>query len=135
LCLTGGSIGMGLPVATGAALACPERPVVALEGDGSAMYTIQALWTQAREGLNVTNVILANRSYAILNMEMMRMGLGEPGPAAKQMLDLTRPELDFVSMGRSMGVPSSRASGADDLVAQLRHSFATAGPTLIEVVL
>ena len=66
---------------------------MALEGDGSAMYTIQALWTQAREGLNVTNVILANRSYAILNMEMMRMGLGEPGPAAKQMLDLTRPEL------------------------------------------
>jgi acetolactate synthase-1/2/3 large subunit len=135
LCLTGGSIGMGLPVATGAALACPDRAVLALEGDGSAMYTIQALWTQAREELNVTNVILANRSYAILDLEMMRMGLGAPGPVAKQMLALTRPELDFVAMGRSMGVPSSRAASADELVAQLRQSFATPGPTLIEVVL
>jgi acetolactate synthase-1/2/3 large subunit len=109
--------------------------VLALEGDGSAMYTIQALWTQAREQLNVTNVILANRSYAILDLEMMRMGLGDPGPVAKQMLALTRPELDFVAMGRSMGVPSSRAASADELVAQLRQSFATPGPTLIEVVL
>jgi acetolactate synthase-1/2/3 large subunit len=132
LCLTGGSIGMGLPVATGAALACPDRRVVALDGDGSAMYTIQALWTQAREKLNVTNVILANRSYAILNLEMLRMGLGQAGPVAKTMLDLTNPTLDFVSMGKSMGVPSSKVTHADELVAALHRSYATPGPTLIE---
>jgi acetolactate synthase-1/2/3 large subunit len=135
LCLTGGSIGMGLPAATGAALACPDRRVIALEGDGSAMYTIQALWTQAREQLKVTNVILSNRSYAILNLEMLRMGLGVPGPVAKQMLDLTRPTLDFVAMGQSMGVPSCRVSRADELVKELRRSLAAEGPTLIEAVL
>jgi|CZKU01.1.fsa_nt_gi acetolactate synthase-1/2/3 large subunit len=135
LCLTGGSIGMGLPVATGAALACPDRRVIALDGDGSAMYTIQALWTQAREKLNITNVILANRSYAILNLEMMRMGLGQPGPVAKQMLDLTNPALDFVSMGKSMGVPSCRVTTADALVDELRRSYATEGPTLIEALI
>jgi acetolactate synthase I/II/III large subunit len=132
LCLTGGSIGMGLPAATGAALACPDRRVVALDGDGSAMYTIQALWTQAREKLDVTNVILANRPYAILNLEMLRMGLGQAGPVAKQMLDLTNPTLDFVSMGKGMGVPSCRVTGAAELVAELRRSFATPGPSLIE---
>jgi acetolactate synthase-1/2/3 large subunit len=132
LCLTGGSIGMGLPAATGAALACPDRRVVALDGDGSAMYTIQALWTQAREKLNVTNVILANRSYAILNLEMLRMGLGQAGPVAKQMLDLTNPTMDFASMGKGMGVPSCRVTSADQLVAELRRSFATPGPSLIE---
>ncbi len=135
LCLTGGSIGMGLPAATGAALACPDRRVIALEGDGSAMYTIQALWTQAREQLKVTNLILSNRSYAILNLEMLRMGLGAPGPVAKQMLDLTRPALDFVAMGQSMGVPSCRVARADELVKELRRSLAAEGPTLIEAVL
>jgi acetolactate synthase-1/2/3 large subunit len=135
LCLTGGSIGMGLPVATGAALACRDRRVICLDGDGSAMYTIQALWTQARERLNVTNVILANHSYAILNLEMMRMGLGQPGPVAKQMLDLTNPALDFVAAGKSMGVPSCRVATADQLVAELRRSHATEGPSLIEAVI
>ncbi len=135
LCLTGGAIGMGLPAATGAALACPDRRVLAIEGDGSAMYTIQALWTQAREGLDVTNVILANRSYAILNVEMTRMGLGRPGPVAKRMLELTPPEIDFVAIGRSMGVPSCQTRTADDLARQLRRSYATRGPTLIEAVL
>jgi acetolactate synthase-1/2/3 large subunit len=134
LCLTGGSIGMGLPAATGAALACPDRRVVALEADGSAMYTIQALWTQAREQLKITNVILANRSYAILKLEMLRMGLGEAGPIAKRMLDLTPPVLDFVAMGQSMGVPSCRVTQADELVNQLRRSLASDGPTLIEAV-
>jgi acetolactate synthase-1/2/3 large subunit len=135
LCLTGGSIGMGLPVATGAALACRDRRVVCLDGDGSAMYTIQALWTQARERLEVTNVILANRSYAILNLEMMRMGLGQPGPVAKQMLDLTNPTLDFVAAAKAMGVPACRVTTAGELVAELRRSYATEGPTLIEAVI
>jgi acetolactate synthase-1/2/3 large subunit len=132
LCLTGGSIGMGLPAAVGAALACPDRRVLALEGDGSAMYTIQALWTQAREGLHVTNVILSNRSYAILNLEMMRMGLGEAGPVAKQMLAIAPPVIDFVAMGRSMGVPSVAVRTADELARELARSFATPGPALIE---
>jgi len=135
LCLTGGSIGQGLPAAVGAALACPDRRVFCLEGDGSAMYTIQALWTMAREQLNVTTVILANRSYAILNLEMMRMGLGDPGPVARQMLDLNNPAMDFVAMGKSMGVPSFRAETAEQLVDQLRRSVATPGPTLIEAML
>jgi acetolactate synthase I/II/III large subunit len=135
LCLTGGSIGIALPAATGAALACPDRRVIALEGDGSAMYTIQALWTQAREQLNVTNVILANRSYAILNMEMMRMELPPAGPVAKRMLDLDNPNLDFVGMGRAMGVPSVRVTRADELVTELRRSLENSGPTLIEAVI
>jgi acetolactate synthase-1/2/3 large subunit len=135
LCLTGGSIGMGLPAATGAALACPDRRVLAVEGDGSAMYTIQALWTQAREQLSVTNLILANRSYAILNIEMMRMELPPAGPVAKQMLTLTPPPLDFVAIGKSMGVPSSRVTSADELVVELRRSIATQGPSLIEAIL
>jgi acetolactate synthase-1/2/3 large subunit len=135
LCLTGGSIGMGLPAATGAALACRDRRVLCLDGDGSAMYTIQALWTQARERLDVTNVILANHSYAILNLEMMRMGLGQPGPVAKQMLDLTNPTLDFVAAGKSMGVPSVRVTTAAELAAELKKSYATPGPSLIEAVI
>jgi acetolactate synthase-1/2/3 large subunit len=135
LTLTGGSIGMGLPAATGAAIACPERRVLALDGDGSAMYTLQALWTQAREQLRVTNVILANRSYAILNLEMLRMGLGTPGPVAKRMLDLTNPALDFVAAAQSMGVPATRVTTADELVSALRRSFEAEGPTLIEAVM
>ena len=91
LTLTGGAIGQGLPVATGAAVAAPERPVLCLEADGSAMYTLQALWTQAREGLDVTTVVLANRSYAILNMELDRVGAEAGGPRARRLLDLTDP--------------------------------------------
>src|SRR5207248_7192023 len=113
LTLTGGSIGQGLPLATGAAAACPGRPVIALEADGSAMYTISALWTQAREGLDVTTVIFSNRSYAILNMELARVGAATPGPKALAMLDLSRPDLDFVSLARGMGVDAVRADTAE----------------------
>src|SRR5206468_6350628 len=97
LTLTGGAIGQGLPVAVGAAIAAPDRPVIALQGDGSAMYTIQSLWTMAREGLDVTAVIFNNRSYAILNIELERVGAERPGPTAKEQLDLHGPDLDFVS--------------------------------------
>ena len=103
LTLTGGAIGQGLPVATGAAVACPDRKVVALEADGSAMYTLQALWTQAREGLDVTTVIFGNRSYAILNLELSRVGAEEPGPKALDMLDISRPDLDFVALATGDG--------------------------------
>ena len=110
LALTGGSIGQGLPVATGAAVACPDRKVVCLHGDGGAMYTLQSLWTQAREKLDVTTVIFANNSYAILNVELARVGAENPGPRALSMLDLHNPELDWVSLARGMGVEATRAN-------------------------
>jgi acetolactate synthase I/II/III large subunit len=135
LTLTGGAIGIGLPMATGAAVAAPERPVLCLQADGSAMYTLQALWTQAREGLNVTTVVLSNRSYAILNMELHRVGADAGGPLARRLLDLTDPELGFCDLARGMGVPARRAERAEDLVAALEAGFATEGPSLVEVPL
>ena len=95
---TGGSIGLGLPLAIGAAVACPDRKVICLEGDGSAMYTVQALWTQAREGLNVVNLILSNRSYRILNIELQRVGAESAGARARSLLEIGRPDLDFVAL-------------------------------------
>jgi acetolactate synthase I/II/III large subunit len=134
LTLTGGAIGQGLPLATGAAVASPGRPVIALESDGSAMYTISALWTQAREGLDVTTVIFSNRSYAILGMELGRVGAEVAGDAARSLLDLTRPDLDFVSLAVGLGVPATRARTAPELAAQLRQAIAEPGPHLIEAV-
>lgn len=135
LTLSGNAIGQGLPLATGAAIACPDRPVLALEADGSAMYTIQALWTQAREGLDVTTVILDNGSYGILNIELGRVGAEADGPVARSMLDLSNPLTDFVALSESMGVPASRAETADELVEALGRSFAEDGPHLVHAVL
>ena len=134
LSLTGGSIGQGLPVATGAAVACPDRKVVALQGDGGAMYTVQALWTQARERLDVTTVIFANRSYVILNVELKRVG-AERGPKALSMLDLHDPALDWVSLARGMGVEASRAATAEEFAAQFSSAMTGRGPRLIEAVI
>jgi acetolactate synthase-1/2/3 large subunit len=135
LTLTGGAIGIGLPAATGAAVAAPDRPVLCLQADGSAMYTLQALWTQAREGLNVTTVLLANRSYAILNLELQRVGADAGGPMARRLLDLTEPDLDFVSLSQGMGVPAQRVESAEALTSAMEASFKEPGPSLIEVVL
>jgi acetolactate synthase I/II/III large subunit len=134
IALTGGAIGQGLPSAVGAAIACPDRPVLALVGDGSAMYTIQALWTMAREKLNVVAVILNNRSYAILNVELQRVGAASAGPKARSQLDLGDPALDFVQMGLGLGVPSVRATTTADFVTALERALATPGPHLIEAV-
>ena len=131
----GGSIGFGTPVATGAALACPDRPVVCMVGDGSAMYTIQSLWTQAREGLNVTTIIFANRTYQILRAEFAAMGFGEPGPQAQAMMDIDRPTLDFCALAKGMGVPALRVDTAKAFHAALANSVREPGPQLIEVVL
>jgi acetolactate synthase-1/2/3 large subunit len=128
---TGGSIGLGLPLAIGAAIACPDRKVVCLEGDGSAMYTIQALWTMAREKLDVTTVVFANRSYRILNIELMRVG-ATAGPRAKDMLDISRPELDFVALASSMGVPATRPATAEEFCRDFERAMSTPGPHLIE---
>ncbi|MEQ8484079.1 MAG: acetolactate synthase large subunit [Pseudomonadales bacterium] len=133
--LTGGAIGMGLPAAVGAAVACPDRRVVALQADGSAMYTVQSLWTMARENLDVTVILFANRKYAILQVEFMRVGVENPGPKAMSMLDLSRPDLDFVHLARGMGVPAVRATDARSFATALADSFATPGPYLIEAVL
>jgi acetolactate synthase-1/2/3 large subunit len=134
LTLTGGAIGQGLPLATGAAIASPGRSVLALEADGSAMYTISALWTHAREGLDITTIIFSNRAYAILGMELGRVGAAAAGEAARSLLDLSRPCLDFVSLARGMGIPASRARTAEDLAGQLRQALAEPGPHLIEAV-
>ena len=136
--LTGGAIGQGLPNAVGAAIACPDRPVLALVGDGSAMYTIQALWTMARERLNVTTVILNNKSYAILNVELQRVGAtgqgGGSGEKARSQLDLSNPGLDFVQLGASMGVHSVRATTAEEFNTALENALRSPGPHLIEAV-
>ncbi|HWS46430.1 MAG TPA: thiamine pyrophosphate-dependent enzyme, partial [Acidimicrobiia bacterium] len=134
LTLTGGAIGQGLPVATGAAVACPDRKVLCLEADGSAMYTIQSLWTQAREHLDVTTIIFDNRSYAILSLELSRVGARTDGHAA-DLFDLSRPPLDFVALARGMGVDAARAETADDVVRELERALAEPGPHLIDAIL
>jgi acetolactate synthase-1/2/3 large subunit len=134
LTLTGGAIGQGLPVAVGAAIACPDRPVICLASDGSSLYTIQALWTMAREDLDITTILFNNGSYAVLNMELNRVGATEGGPKARDMLDLHRPDLDFVAISTGLGVPATRATTGEELVEQLQAALATPGPHLIEAV-
>jgi acetolactate synthase I/II/III large subunit len=131
----GGSIGMGMPVATGAAVACPDRKVIALEGDGSGMYTLQALWTQAREGLDVTTLVFANRSYAILRGELANVGAGNPGRKALDMLDLGHPDLDWVGLARAMGVPGARVATMAEFNHRLAEGIAAPGPFLVEIAL
>jgi acetolactate synthase-1/2/3 large subunit len=135
LTLTGGAIGQGLPVAVGAAIACPDRPVIALQADGSALYTIQSLWTMAREQLDVTVVIFNNRSYAILNTEFARIGVTQPGPRASSQLGLGNPDLDFVALGTGLGVSSRRVDAAERLTDALEQAIADPGPHLIEAVI
>jgi len=131
----GGSIGYGLPVSIGAAIARPDRKVLALISDGSAMYTVQALWTLAREGLDVTVVIFANRAYQILRGELTNVGVQNPGPRAIDMLSLDRPELGWVDMARGMGVEAHRVEDTDALARALEDGLATPGPVLIEAVM
>ena len=133
--VTGGAIGQGLPVAVGAAIACPDRKVVALEADGSGMYTLQSLWTMARESLDITVVIFANRRYRILDVEMRRTGAGGFGAKAGDMIDIGRPDLDWVRLSEGQGVPASRVSTADEFTAAFRVAMSERGPRLIEAVL
>ncbi len=134
LTLTGGSIGQGMPVATGAAIAAPDRPVLSLEADGSALYTIQSLWTQAREQLNVTTVLINNAAYAILRMELTRTNAGRGGARAARMLDLSGPTPDFTELSTGLGVPASRVTTAEELDKALRAAYAEPGPHLIEAI-
>ena len=137
LCNTGGSIGIALPLAVGAAVACPSRKVLCLSADGSGMYTLQALWTMARQGLNVTTVVFANRDYAVLKREFSYLEVGDPGARALDMFEIGRPDLDWVQLAKGMGVPSTRVNSLDAFGKALRAGFEGEGdgPTLIEVPL
>jgi len=133
LTLTGGSLGQGAPAAAGAAIACPDRPVINFQADGAGMYTLQALWTEARQGLNVTTLICSNRSYDILKLEFRRLGVDTPGGNAFLLTELEG--LDWVALGKGMGVPSSRASTAKELAGGLETALRESGPHLIEMVM
>jgi acetolactate synthase I/II/III large subunit len=132
---TGGSIGIALPLAVGAAVACPERRVLCLTADGSGMYTLQALWTMAREGLKVTTVVFANRDYAVLKREFSYLGVGEPGRRALDMFEIGRPDLNWVELAKGMGVPGTRVTTLESFAKALREGFESGGPSLIEVPL
>ncbi|MFW6094750.1 MAG: acetolactate synthase large subunit [Pseudomonadota bacterium] len=132
--LTGGAIGQGGPAAVGAALACPERTVLALLGDGGAMYTNQYLWTAAREKLDLVTVVYANRSYGILDVEYRRLGVNEVGQKAASLFDLSGPDLDWVALAASQGVPGRRADTCEGFAAAFREALATPGPYLIEAI-
>ena len=132
---TGGSIGIALPLAVGAAVACPESRVLCLTADGSGMYTLQALWTMAREGLKVTTVVFANRDYAVLKREFSYLGVGNPGPRALNMFEIGRPSLDWVHLAKGMGVPAARVTSLEEFSKSLTEGFESQGPSLIEVPL
>ena len=128
-------MGQGLPVATGAAIACPDRKVLCLHGDGGAMYTLQALWTQARESLDVTTIIFSNRQYNILHIELARAGLQDASLDVSQMFDLSHPDLDWIKLAEGMGVEASRAETAEEFNQQFASAMVKSGPRLIEAVI
>ena len=131
LTLTGGSLGQGPACAVGAAIACPDRPVINIQADGAAMYTMQALWTQSQEGLNVTTLIFSNKSYDILKYELARYGVDTPGPCASRLTDLTG--IDWVCLGKGMGVASIAVNTASELAAEFSKALEEQGPHLIQM--
>ena len=135
LMLTGGAIGQGIPAAIGAAVACPDRKVLSLNGDGAAMYTVQGLWTIAREQLDVCVVVFANHAYRILNIEMGRTGAGNPGPAARKLLDLGDPRIDWLGVAGGLGLPAERASTPEEFDAAFERAMSRRGPAFIEAAL
>jgi acetolactate synthase-1/2/3 large subunit len=135
LALTGGAIGQGLPCATGAAVACPDRKVIAFQADGSGMYTLQSLWTQARERLDITTLVCNNRRYRILQVELARSGVSEPGRKARSLTSLAEPEINWSALANGMGVPAVRVDNAEALVVQLERALAEKGPNLIEMLI
>ena len=132
--ITGGAIGHGFPCATGAAIAAPDRKVVCLQADGAGMYSLQALWTQAREGLDVVNVVFANRAYRILHGELLAVG-AEPGPASRELFDLSRPDIDWVRLAEGMGVEATRVDSLEGFADAFGAACRVRGPRLIEFVI
>jgi acetolactate synthase-1/2/3 large subunit len=133
--VSGGAIGYGMPCALGAALACPGKKVINLEADGSGLYTVQALWTQAREGVDVTTLVCSNRSYRIVEMELIRSGIDPGGTAAMALTHLSPPVVNWVALAKGFGVEASACSTAEDLAAGLSRALAEPGPHLIEMIL
>ncbi len=133
--LTGGSIGIGIPLALGAAIACPDRKVIALQADGSGMYTVQGLWSQVRENCNIVTVILANRRYQILHGELANVGGGPPGVNANRMFNLDNPEINWTALAKSLGMPAIRVDCAAELAKELKKAIAHEGPYLIEAMI
>ncbi|MEQ1866224.1 MAG: thiamine pyrophosphate-dependent enzyme, partial [Micropepsaceae bacterium] len=135
LSLTGGAIGDGIPMAVGAAVACPGRPVINLQADGSAMYTFQGLWTAARENLHVITILLNNKSYAVLNMELDRVGATAQSERSRSLLSLDKPVIDFTAMGRALGASAVRADDNEGFVKALKRALAEPGPHVIEAMM
>ncbi|MCP4630050.1 MAG: acetolactate synthase large subunit [bacterium] len=135
MALPGGAIGYGMPCAVGAAIACPQRPVINFQADGSAMYTLQALWMQARESLNITTLICANRSYNILKIEFARAGIETPGPHARSLTDIGNPDIDWVQISQGMGVPAVAVDSCEELAKEIKKALQEPGPHLIEMLL
>ena len=135
LTIVGGSIGYGMPCSVGVAIACPDRPVINIQADGSAMYTVQALWTEAREALNITTLICSNRSYNILKMELSRAGIPAAGPNALSLIDLDRPVIGWVKIAEGLGVPAVSVNTPEGLADELRKALSEPGPHLIEMLL
>lgn len=133
--ITGGAIGQGLPTALGAALACPDRRVIAFQADGSGLYTLQALWSMARENVDVTIVVCANRYYRILQVELARSGITEPGPKAQTLINLTHPVIDWVALAKGFGVPACSVTTDSEFADALMRALTERGPSLIEAVL
>jgi acetolactate synthase-1/2/3 large subunit len=133
MALPGGAIGYGIPCAVGAAIACPQRPVINFQADGSAMYTLQALWMQAREKLNITTLICSNRSYQILNVELSRAGITSPSRKLQALTELKNPNIDWVKISSGLGVPAIAVDSCEDLVVELKKALAEHGPHLIEM--
>ena len=135
LALTGGAIGQGFPCATGAAIACPDRRVIGFQADGSGMYTVQALWTQAREQLNVTTMLCNNRAYRILQMERRARAVTETGRKARTLTMLDNPKIEWVELAKGFGVPGVRVETAEELVKELERALKEAGPKMIEMII
>ena len=132
--LTGGSIGMAIPLAVGAAVACPDRKVLCIQSDGGGMYTNQALWTLAREGLDVVTVILSNRRYKILEHEYFKTGANTLGAKADKLFDIGNPDIDWAHLAQGMGMEGHRCTEAEDFTAKLEAALAADGPQLIDAV-
>lgn len=133
--LTGGAIGIGIPLSVGAAIACPDRKVIMLQADGSGMYTVQGLWTQARENLDVVTIVFSNRKYAILQGEMRNVGVNDFGKNARAMLDIDRPDLNWRQIANGMGVEAGRATTIEEFGRLLDAALTRPGPFLIEAVI
>jgi acetolactate synthase-1/2/3 large subunit len=133
--LTGGAIGLGLPMAAGAAIACPDRKIIALQADGSGMFTVQALWTHARENLDIVTIIFSNRAYAVLRGEFRQVCANDPGENARRLLDIDAPSIEWTSLAKGMGVDAISAATAEEFVKALRAALARRGPFLIEALI